>query len=44
MSSTLELNAARAERAYRKILSTYKESESKSALAYWDMDRVDRIY
>ena len=42
MFSTLEMNASRSERAYRNMLSTYKETTSTSAL--WEMDRFDRIY
>ncbi len=42
MSSTLELNATRAGETYRKMLSTYKETESNSASAKWEMDRFNR--
>jgi hypothetical protein len=46
MSSALEMNVERAERAYSKKLSSYKESASASASAsaQWEMDRFDRIY
>jgi hypothetical protein len=44
LSSTLEMNASRAERAYRKQLGVYKTSRSESARARWDLDEHDRIY
>ena len=44
ISSTLEVNAERAERAYRKMLSPYKETTSTSDSAQCNMDRFDRIY
>jgi len=44
ISSTLELNAERAERAYRKILSSYLYNVSNSAQVLWKMDGCDRIY
>ena len=43
-SSTLELNASRAEGVYRKMLQEIKEAGSTSAAANWRMDRYDRIY
>ena len=44
MSSALELNATRAERAYRNQLSVYDSSNAESATAKWEMDTYDRIY
>jgi len=44
ISSTLELNASRAERAYRKQLGVFKTSRSESSTAKWSMDDYDRIY
>lgn len=43
-ASALELNAERAENAYRKALKVYKDSEPISARAHWEMDRYRRIY
>lgn len=44
MSSSLELNATRAERAYRRALIAYQETTSRTATAHWEMDRFRRIY
>jgi hypothetical protein len=41
---TLELNAYRARREYRKLLADWKAAGSKSARAVWRMDKHDRIY
>lgn len=43
-SGTLELNAFRAERAYRSMLKRISAAESESAAATWSMDRFDRVY
>lgn len=39
---TLELNAYRAERAYRKALEVAREAESESGVVRWRMDRWER--
>jgi hypothetical protein len=44
MSSTLETNANKAERAYRKTQRDCIAAESTSATARWDKDRYDRVY
>ena len=44
MSSTLEMNATRAEQAYRKTLSTYLKTGTNSSQAVWKMDDYDRIF
>lgn len=44
MSSTLEMNATRAEQAYRKTLSTYQKTGTNSSQAVWKMDDYDRIF
>ena len=44
ISGTLELNAFRAERSYRKQLDEFKKSESESVKAKWSLDGYDRVY
>lgn len=44
IAGTLELNAFRAERSYRKELDEFKASESESGKAKWSMDGYDRVY
>ncbi|MFN2158764.1 MAG: hypothetical protein ACK2TW_02310 [Anaerolineales bacterium] len=44
IAGTLELNAHRAERFYRKQLSEFKTAESESGKAKWTMDEYDRVY
>ena len=44
VARTLELNAFRAERAYRKQLAEFKSNESESGKAKWAMDGYDRVY
>jgi hypothetical protein len=41
---TLELNAFRADRAYRIKLDRWLKSESESVVTSWSMDNHDRIY
>jgi len=43
-SSTFQVNAYRAERAYRKHLREARSAESESGLHMWKMDNCDRIY
>jgi hypothetical protein len=43
-SSTFQVNAYRAERAYRKHLKETIAAESESVLLEWDMDEQDRVY
>ena len=42
--SVLELNAYRAERAYRTTLKDYQRMSARSATATWPMDKWDRTY
>ena len=42
--SILELNAYRAERAYRATIRDYQRMSARSALAPWPMDKWDRTY
>lgn len=42
--SILELNAYRAERAYRNTIRDYLAMSSQSGIARWTMDQYDRIY
>jgi hypothetical protein len=45
LSSTLEVNAYRAERAYRKELDRLQAAESETAITGpWQMDKYDRTY
>jgi len=42
LAATHEVNAYRAERAYRKALESYLAASSESGFAVWRMDRFDR--
>ena len=42
--SILELNAYRAERAYRATLKDYQRTGGRSAIANWTMDKWDKTY
>ena len=42
--STFQVNAYRAERAYRKHLRVTKAAESESVLMDWDIGGDDRVY
>jgi hypothetical protein len=44
LSATQEVNAYRAERAYRKALEEAKAAESESRAQPWGMDGFDRVY
>ena len=43
-SGTLELNAFRADRDYRKKLEMFLAAESESTVTPWGMDQYDRVY
>ena len=42
--SILELNAYRAERAYRKTIEDYGKMQARSAVTSWTMDKWDKTY
>ena len=43
LAATHEVNAYRAERAYRKALEEYQAAASESGFAHWRMDRFDPL-
>lgn len=44
LSYSQEMNAGRAERAYRLALKEAQQAEGESAAAVWTLDRFDRLY
>jgi len=44
LAFTLELNAGRAETAYRNALTASLQAETDSSISPWRMNKHDRIY